>query len=613
MQKKFFMPGGSARYFTATVLTACVYVFMEWIFFITKPSFMDFMSAGERVGVLFQASLFIAISACALLLVFGVVDFACNRFLNFSAQFRLLPASMLASLMGLLLVDNFTYTVFKIGIISSTNFTRPLYIVLFCVFLYYSYREFRQFVTSKKNTKLHAGLFNVCLFFMGISVIFFVVEQSQASSAPFDAFSASGDVRKPNIIIFGTDGLDASHMSLYGYERKTTPVIDELAKTALVAENNFSNACCTTGSIGSTFTGKLPIETRFLYKPDVLQGPDSYQHIVHILNLEGYSTAQWGDKWYVNASKWNMLSGFDLINGSQKQQDWFVSLSAYLGGDTNYFMAEIEERIVERILHILYIKDMEKPLTGKADTLKNVSSAKKINGIIEFIKGNNDPFFIHVHLMDTHGAKFTVKNRVFSGGKAQSANWDPDFMDDAILQYDQYAGRILDALKETGQFDNTIFIIYTDHGSQWSADKRIPLIIHFPGGEYAGKVEASAQNLDIAPTLLDYMNLSQPEWMRGDSLLAPVDQHRLIFSFDNIADVNELKKPPFFQFGAIRAIECQKWYLLNLKTGGLESGDVDGYTAPCKAEDLRPTEEIRDTMLNLLSSNGYDTSSLTSP
>jgi arylsulfatase A-like enzyme len=608
MRKKFFMPGGVARYFTVTVLTACFYVLMEWIFFITKPSFMDFMSAGERVGVLFQASLFIAVPACALLLVLGVVDFALNKFLSFPAQFRLLPASLLASFLGLLLVDNFTYTVFKVGIISSTNFTRPLYILLLCFFLYYFYRELRQFVSSKKNTKLHSELFNACLFFMIVSVIFFVVEQSQASSAQFDGFPASGDVRKPNIIIFGTDGLDASHMSLYGYERKTTPVIDELAKTALVAENHFSNACCTTGSIGSTFTGKLPIETRFLYPPDILRGPDSYQHFVHILKLEGYQSAQWSLGLAVNAYTWNMLSGFDLID-EKSQQDRFV------GDNSNYFMLQIRSRLTERVLHILYIKDMEKPLTSTEDESDAITlpDATKVAQIIEFIKNNNSPFFIHVHLTDTHGDKFHVTNPVFSAGQKQKKPWSSDFMDDAIMQYDQNAGRILDALKETGQYDNTIFIIYTDHGSKWRADKRIPLVIHFPHGEYAGSVNANTQNLDLAPTLLDYMNLSQPEWMRGNSLLAPVDQRRLIFSFDNITDADELKKPPFFQFGAIRVIECHKWYLLNLRTVDLESGEVDGHTAPCKAEDLRPAEEIRDAMLNLLSSNGYDISSLTSP
>jgi arylsulfatase A-like enzyme len=138
-------------------------------------------------------------------------------------------------------------------------------------------------------------------------------------------------------------------------------------------------------------------------------------------------------------------------------------------------------------------------------------------------------------------------------------------------------------------------------------------VIHFPRGEHAGRLKVDTQNLDLAPTLLDYMNLSQPEWMHGNSLLAPLDRNRLIFSFDNITDADELKKPPFFQFGTIRVIECQKWLLLNLRTGELESGEVDGYTAPCKAADLHPVAEIRNTMLNLLLNNGYDVSSLALP
>jgi arylsulfatase A-like enzyme len=419
------------------------------------------------------------------------------------------------------------------------------------------------------------------------------------------------DIRKPNIIIFGTDGLDASHMSLYGYERKTTPVIDELAKTSLVSQNHFTNACCTIGSTISTLTGKLPLETHTLVMPDILQGDDSYQHFIKILNSEGYDTVQWGNTMQINGKKWNMRSGFKSINGSLEQQDWLYFLKANFGDNANYFIEEIKGRLIERVLHILYIKDMEKPLSSAdfSDELAPISDIQKVRAIINFMKNNKTPFFIHVHLMNTHGGRFTLERRFFSVGQSQSEGWNPDFMDDSILQYDQYVGKILSALEKNGQMDNTIFIIYTDHGSQWKTDKRIPLVIHFPKGEYAGNQTANTQNLDIVPTLLDYMHLSQPEWMSGNSLLQPISRDRLIFSFD-ASPKDERRNPPFFQFVEVRVTECQKWYALNLKTGKLQTGEVNKYTVPCPVEELRPLEKIQDAMLDLLINNGYNTSGL---
>ena len=52
----------------------------------------------------------------------------------------------------------------------------------------------------------------------------------------------SSIANKPNVILFGTDGLNAANMSLYGYSRDTTPYINTLANSSLVSQNNFSNA-----------------------------------------------------------------------------------------------------------------------------------------------------------------------------------------------------------------------------------------------------------------------------------------------------------------------------------------------------------------------------------
>ena len=89
-----------------------------------------------------------------------------------------------------------------------------------------------------------------------------------------------------------------------------------------------------------------------------------------------------------------------------------------------------------------------------------------------------------------------------------------DYYDDAILSFDQYAGEVIDSLKASGEYDNTILIINSDHAMQYRMEERIPLIIHFPGDDHAGRISQNVQNLDIAPTILDYLGMAEPAWMR---------------------------------------------------------------------------------------------------
>ena len=88
------------------------------------------------------------------------------------------------------------------------------------------------------------------------SCIFSVVNAIQSGSV------GVGDVglgRKdlPNILVLSTDGLNASHMSAYGYQRNTTPFIDGLIQQSLFVQNHFTNNAKSTGSIGAFFSGSI--------------------------------------------------------------------------------------------------------------------------------------------------------------------------------------------------------------------------------------------------------------------------------------------------------------------------------------------------------------------
>ena len=97
---------------------------------------------------------------------------------------------------------------------------------------------------------------------------------------------------------------------------------------------------------------------------------------------------------------------------------------------------------------------------------------------------------------------------------------------------DVQLGRILDALEETGQLDNTLIIFTSDHGEMlgdhgiylkgpyfYEPAVRVPLIISMPGTIQSGqRVDGLVELTDIAPTLMEAEGLEIHPGMQGLSL-----------------------------------------------------------------------------------------------
>jgi arylsulfatase A-like enzyme len=71
--------------------------------------------------------------------------------------------------------------------------------------------------------------------------------------------------------------------------------------------------------------------------------------------------------------------------------------------------------------------------------------------------------------------------------------WDRDFYDDSILEFDMNVGRIVEALKQHGLWEDTLLIIGSDHAAEFNQRERIPLLMHFPGGKITGRIKANVQ------------------------------------------------------------------------------------------------------------------------
>jgi glucan phosphoethanolaminetransferase (alkaline phosphatase superfamily) len=255
---------------------------MEWLFLVTQPSFMDNMSFGAKLGILLLSGLFLVLVSLVLLLILFGISFVPGWTRYWKVLLWIggsLPAVFIAC-SALLMVDNFTFTVFQFGIVSTAGIERGIYGLLFLLILagcicWMVQILSRRIQIKQLDTALKVQLL-ACLTFLILAILLGGSLYISAKNAGTSITLEGTTVRRPNILLIGSAGVDADQMSLYGSERDTTPFLKDFAKSALLAENNFPNASQTTGSLVSIYTGKLPTATRLLYPPDILKGKDAF-------------------------------------------------------------------------------------------------------------------------------------------------------------------------------------------------------------------------------------------------------------------------------------------------------------------------------------------------
>ncbi len=98
-------------------------------------------------------------------------------------------------------------------------------------------------------------------------------------------------------------------------------------------------------------------------------------------------------------------------------------------------------------------------------------------------------------------------------------------------EVDLHIGRVVQFLKDSGQYDDTLVVITADHGemlgdrhswgkfSVYDAAYHTPLIIRAPGLSAGTEVTVPTESVDITPTILDWVGQEIPNSMDGRSLM----------------------------------------------------------------------------------------------
>jgi arylsulfatase A-like enzyme len=518
-------------------------------------------------------------------------------------------------LLGLVLVDNFTYTLFGVGIAHANDLFRVVYTMLLSLLTLLAGRAlYRSFVPldGRRGFAVCGVVVALCLAIAPTVVAARRLPRDPDATVLAALASDGRSTNRPNILFLGADGLDATFLSVYGYERPTTPFLDEIRDDTLFFENAFSNVARTHGSLVTLLTGRLPFSTGVTFPPTVLQGEDSYRTLPLLLKDLGYATLQLGMRHYADAEDTN-VRGFDAANYRWQRLEE-LEPGAPVADDTDVFRRAVAERIDERLGQLFGVQpavDAFAHVEGR-QVVPQWRDDRRVTTLVQYFEQAPEPWFVHLHLLDTHCCQWAPDVQHFNGGASPVI----DARDSQIRETDAHIRRLFEALASTGRLERTIVVINSDHASNWKITERIPLMIRFPGRAHAGRVHANVQIADVAPTMLRYLGVDVPEWMDGLPLVpsSALPDHRPIFG---VADVTSTAGPNGTRqlrdsgsrnhgIKSVMMVDGHRWYAVTLETSAVASGDVQGHTVSVSEPTAASEADARRHLLSRVASMGLD-------
>ena len=303
-----------------------------------------------------------------------------------------------------------------------------------------------------------------------------------------------GNHIRPNIVYIIGESMITSHMSLYGYQRDTTPNLKKLLqKKVLVA---FKNAV----SIGTKTLVSLP------YMLVGLQGIDpdglffSYPTIFNYAKAAGYHTA------YISAQdvQWGRLDKFII----DKDVDHYRS-----GVDYN-------------------------PSTNVSKGADDLVMLEK--GIIPYLKTVKEPFLLVVQMDGSHYPYSKHSPQQYKKFLPEEDEDGVNAYDNTLVYSDVYLYKLYNAIRHK---DKKAWIFFSpDHGQNLGGDdgffnerysKNVihnPLLVFPPPSAFArirANESSPVSQADIAATILDLMHMTPVKPLDGQSLLQPIGPSRL--------------------------------------------------------------------------------------
>lgn len=274
-----------------------------------------------------------------------------------------------------------------------------------------------------------------------------------------------------NMILVTADSLRADHCSYWGYERDTTPTLDEMAEKGLVFTNAVSPGPSTPESMPVSFTGTYPVQPDresdqsllAARRATIRRHMQAHETLAQRFSQLGYTTAGFSPNPYTSRY-FGFDAGFDhyedFMEGSREQL-YQGMLDGILDGTS--LGAVLPVRLM---LNWVQREEVFKPWADFYDDL------------LAWIRDAPEPYFVWVLLMDTHDPYLVPgEYRSQSRRAMYHANYrlwrqghEPPFSQQThrrlVRAYDdsiQYADEFLNRIAEEAPGDPLI-AVHGDHG-----------------------------------------------------------------------------------------------------------------------------------------------------
>ena len=350
--------------------------------------------------------------------------------------------------------------------------------------------------------------------------------------------SCMGGDDRPNVLFIVWDTTRADRMSLFGYEKKTTPFLDEWAQGARVFENCTSTGSSTVPAHGAMFTGLLPTEHGANNSFKCLA--DQHVTLAEIFRDNGYDTYLFSANPHISADE-NFHQGFDTEEHpwDRKFRDRSVdrAMAARDGGRgqaDGARLARNRERAIKmarkRPDNVFIRNSGWMAEEGLREWLADRGGAKK-------------PFFAFLNYMEAHrpysaAEKYCRKTmtpaqieRLKRIDRSWLTSWKYTFglheyseedletfnrlYEACLLELDDLFASLIGALEKEGRLDNTIIVLVADHGEhlgehhlldhQYSLYEpllKVPLVLWWHGHVEPGRETRPVVNFDLFSTLI---------------------------------------------------------------------------------------------------------------
>ena len=371
-------------------------------------------------------------------------------------------------------------------------------------------------------------------------------------------------MKKPNIVLILTDQQSSTMMSCVGNKYLKTPAMDSLAENGVLFNNAYcANPVCIPSRF-SIFTGLYPTEigqrSNAIKKEISGEIPDYIKKngIGYLLQEAGYK-AIFGGKEHLPKMRATDL-GFDYF--CEDERDELATSAAKLikeKHDKPYCLVvsliNPHDICFMAIAEYAKTRDLENTdnfeqedwflravMTNGIDEQKTLEKSLKLpEGVSkkEFFEKHCPPLPPNFEIQDEEpDAIWAIKeqrqfkqyaHKHFTEEQWRMHRWSYAKLTEKV---DGQIAKVLDAIKESGEEDNTVVMFSSDHGDMDSAHRmehktalyeeatHVPFIIKDPNMPNKGSQcnNFISNGLDIIPTICEYAGIKKPEYLKGASI-----------------------------------------------------------------------------------------------